>query len=146
MTEQSYEDGFVMPLRHGGGQLHLKALKLEGKPGKDGYELADFQKTLQQAPDATAIVSYVGVPASFNDLFAGQSKAPQFYALDPDGTTNWVGPLKDGHIRAVVLPRPGADLHARSEARGRPEEIFDQFYLLATQETADQVAGQLGTK
>ena len=29
-TEQSYEEGFVLPLRHSRGNLHLKALRLEG--------------------------------------------------------------------------------------------------------------------
>jgi hypothetical protein len=146
-TEQSYEDGFVMPLRHGHTAFHLKALHLETKPGKTGYDVAAFQQVLEKAPDALAIVSYAGVPADFNNLFStGQPQAPHFYVLDSEGTTNWLGPLKDGRIRAVVLPRPGADLHARAEVRGRPEDIFEQFYLLATQETADQVAAQISKK
>jgi len=54
--------------------------------------------------------------------------------------------LKSGQVRAVILPRPGTDSHAREAAVGRPEEVFDQYYLLATQETADQVAAQIGKK
>jgi len=146
-AEESYEDGFVMPLRHGHGTLHLKALLLDAKPAKDGYDLAAFQHALEQAPDALAVVSYAGVPAGFDNLFpAGQSKAPQFYAFDPAGTTNWFGPLKAGQIRVVVLPRPGMDSRARAAAAGRPEQIFEQFYLLATQQNADQIAAQISSK
>jgi hypothetical protein len=146
-AEEGYEFGFTLPFRHAHGQLHLKALVLEAKPGNAGYDLAAFQQVLEKTPDALAVVSYAGVPVDFDNLFAaGQSKSPRFYVFDSEGTTNWVGPLKDGHVRAVALPRPGADLRARQTVSGRPEEIFEKFYLLATQETADQVASQLGKR
>jgi hypothetical protein len=146
-TEQSFEDGFKMPLRHGHGTLHLKALFLEGKPGNAGYDLAAFQKLLEQAPDALAVVSYASVPVGFDNLFsAGQPKIPHFFAFDSEGTTNWLGPLKAGHVKAVVLPSPGTDSHAREAATGRPEQIFQQFYILATPETADEVAAGISKK
>jgi hypothetical protein len=146
-AEESFEDGFMMPLRHGHGTLHLKALFLEGKPGKAGYDLAAFQKLLEQAPDALAVVSYAGVPVGFGNLYTtGQPKIPHFYAFDSEATTNWLGPLKNGHIRAVALPRPGTDSRVRQTVTGRPEQVFEQFYLLATQETADQVAAQISIR
>ncbi len=147
-AEQSYEDGFVMPMRHGHtGELHLKAQMLDAKPGKAGYDLAAFQQALEKNPDALAVVSYAGLPVGFETLFStGQPKATRFYAYDPDGTTNWLGALKGGQVRAVVLPRPGTDPRARETAIGMPERIFDQFYLMVTQENVDQVADQLGKK
>jgi hypothetical protein len=146
-TEQSYEDGFVMPFHHAKASFHMKALHLDGKPGKAGYDLAAFQQILQQAPDALAIVSYAGMPVGCENLFsAAQPTPPVFYVYDAAVTTNWLPQLKDGHIKAVVLPRPGIDAHARAEVRGRPEDVFDQFYLLATQATADQVADQIAKK
>ncbi len=146
-TEQSYEDGFVMPMRHGHTLLHFKVLPLEAKPGNAGYDLAAFQQVLEKAPDALAVVSYASVPVGFDNLFsAGQPKTPHFYAFDSEGTTNWLGPLKGGHIRVVALPRPGTDTRGRATMTARPEQIFEKFYLLATQETADQVVAQLGKK
>jgi len=146
-TEQSYEDGFVRPMRHGHGTFHLKSLLFEAKPGKAGYELAAFQHVLEQAPDALAVVSYAGVPVDFDNLFsAGQSKPQQFYVFDSEGTTNWLGPLKDGHIRAVVLPRPGTDTRGRATMTARPEEIFERFYVMATSATADQVVAQISKR
>jgi hypothetical protein len=146
-VEESFETGFMMPLRHGHGTLHLKAIHFEAKPGNAGYDLAAFQQVLAQDPEALAVVSYVGVPVDFNNASStGQPKIPPFYAFDSEGTTNWVGLMKDGHVKAVVLPRPGIDSHTREAATGRPEQIFERFYLLATQETADQVAAQISVR
>ena len=143
--EQSYEDGFVLPMRRRHSTLHFKVLKFDGKPGNGGYDAAAFQKVLDQAPDALGVVSFGGVPVDSGNFFSA-GKSLQFYAFDSGSTTNWLGPMKDGHIRAVVLPLPGADLRARAEVRGVPEDIFQQFYLLATPETADQVADQISKK
>ena len=143
--EQSYEQGFVLPLRHGHAALHLKALHLEVEKGQAACDLAAFRKALEQVPDALAYVSYAGAPPGFDTLFsADQPTSAPFYVFDAQGTTNWLAPLKNGRVRAVVLPRPGVAPHARESATGMPEEILDQFYLVATRETADQVAAQLG--
>jgi hypothetical protein len=143
-SEQSYEDGFIAPLRHGHARLGLKAVRLEG-PGHDaGDSLSAFKQALAQSQEAVAIVSYAGAPAGFETLFpAGQSRVPLWYVYDPGGTTNWLGALKDGRIRAVVLPRPGVDLRGRDAVVGMPETIFERFYLLATPANADQVAASL---
>jgi hypothetical protein len=145
-TEQSYEEGFTLPLRHGHGNLHLKALRLEAPKGKAGFGLPAFTQAMEQAQDALAFVSYAGAPAGFETLFSGQPKPAPFYVFDPDGTANWLAALKEGHIRAVVLPRPGVSPHAREAATGTPQDIFERFYLLVTPQNVDQVAAQIGKK
>lgn len=144
--EQSYKLGFTSPFRHA-RQLHLKALRLEVERGKAGCSLAAFRQALQQAPDALAFVSAAGTPAGFDTLFSvGEPKIAPFYIFDAQGTTNWLGPLKGGRIRAVVLPRPGAAPRPGETVAGKPGEIFERFYLLATPQTADEVAAQLGNR
>jgi hypothetical protein len=144
-TEQSYEEGFALPLRHNRGKLHLKAVRLEGGDRDPAHGLSALKQALaQQAPEALAIVSYAGAPAGFETLFsAEQPKIGPFYVFDPDGTTNWLGALKAGRIKAVVLPRPGVDSRGQEAITGMPQAVFERFYLLATPETADQVAAQL---
>ena len=126
-TERSYEEGFVPPLRHGRARLRVKAIRLEGGDRDAGHGLQTFKQALVQAQDAVAVVSYAGVPAEF----------------ETDGTTHWLGALKAGHIRAVVLPRPGVDPRGREAAAGMPETILERFYLLTTPANADQVAASL---
>ena len=146
-TEQSYEEGFVLPLRHGGGKLHLKALRLEGASRDARQGLSAFKQALAQTQEALAIVSYAGVPSGFETLFsAGEPKIAPLYVFDPEGTTHWLSLLKQGRIRAVILPRPGINPVAATALAGPPNEIFDQLYLLATPETADQIAAQLGKR
>jgi hypothetical protein len=143
-TERNYEEGFVPPLRHGRARLRVKAIRLEGGDREAGHGLQAFKQALAQAQDAVAIVSYAGVPADFETLFSsGQPAMPPFYVLDTDGTTHWLGALKAGHIRAVVLPRPGVDPRGREAAAGMPETILERFYLVATPANADQVAARL---
>jgi len=139
-TEESYEDGFIPALRHGRVKLDLKAVRLEGA----NRDLSAFKQALTQAQEAMAVISYAGVPAGFETLFpARQPESPRFYVFDGDGTTNWLGALKNGRIRAVVVPRPGADARGGKGIAGTPETIFERFYLLATPATADEVAAAL---
>jgi hypothetical protein len=146
-TEQSYEEGFVLTLRHGRGKLHLKALRLEGGNRDAGHGLSAFKQALAQTPEALAIVSYAGAPSGFETLFsAGQPKIAPLYVFDPEGTTNWLSALKQGRIRSVIVPRPGVNPATTAGIAGPPGEIFDQLYLLATPETADQVAAQLSKR
>jgi hypothetical protein len=143
-TERCFEEGFIPPLRRGRVKLHVKALRLEAGSRDAGHGLQAFKQALAQAQDAVAIVSYAGVPADFETLFSsGQPALPPFYVFDPDGATPWLGSLKAGHIRAVVLPRPGVDPRGREAAAGMPETILERFYLLATPANADQVAASL---
>jgi hypothetical protein len=143
-TEQSYEEGFLPPLRHGHGMLRLKALRLEGGERNAGQALSAFKEALAQAQEALAIVSYAGVPADFETLIsAGQPKIPPLYVFDPRGTTNWLAALKNGRIRVVVLPRPGVDPRSGAAIAGMPDAVFEQCYLLATPANADQVAASL---
>lgn len=146
-TERSYEEGFVLPLRHGHVALHLKALRLDGMDRKAGDGLSAFRQALAQAQGALAVVSFAGVPAKFETLCSSEEpKLPPFYVFDPGGTTNWLGALKDGHIKAVVLPRPGVDPRARESAGGMPQTVLERFYLLARPANADQVAASLKAK
>jgi hypothetical protein len=142
--EQSYQLGFTSPFRHA-RRIHLKAVRLEAERGKAGYSLAAFRQALEQTPDALAFVSSAGVPPGFDALFSGgEPRIGPFYVFDAQGTTNWLGPLKDGHVRAVVVPRPGAAPRAGEAVAGTLGEIFERFYLLATLNTADQTVAQLG--
>lgn len=144
--EESYEQGFALPLRHGHAALHLKALHLEVEKGQTACGLEAFKKALAQVPDALAYVSYAGAPPGFDTLFsADQPTVAPFYVFDAQGTTNWLAPLKNGRVRAVVLPRPGVTARDREAATGMPEAILDQFYLVATGQSADQIVAQLGT-
>jgi len=143
-TEQSYEEGFLPPLRHGHGMLRLKALRLDGGGRNAGQALSAFKEALAQAQEALAIVSYAGVPADFETLIsAGQPKIPPLYVFDPRGTTNWLAALKNGRIRVVVLPRPGVDPRSGAAVAGMPDAVFEQCYLLATPANADHVAASL---
>jgi hypothetical protein len=141
-AEQSYEDGFLPPLRRARGALDLKAVHLEGANG----DLSAFKQALAQAKDAVAVISYAGVPAGFETLVpAGQGDSPLFYVFDGESTTHWFVALKEGRIKAVVLPRPGVDAPGGQRMAGMPETIFDQFYILATPANADEVAADLKT-
>jgi hypothetical protein len=143
-TERSYEEGFTPPLRHGHVRLHVKAVRLEPGDRDAGHGLAALKRALAQTPEALAVVSYAGVQTGFESLFAdSQPRIPPFYVFDPDGTTNWLAALKAGHIRAVVLPRPGVNPRDRETAAGMPEALFERYYLLATPANADQVASSL---
>jgi len=145
-TEQSYEQGFTLPLRHAHGNLHLKALHLEAAKGTAGYDLSAFKQAIAQAQDALAIISYAGAPTGIETLLAQQPNHTLIYVFDADGTTNWLAGLKQGLISAVVLPRPGVSPHEREAARGMPQDIFERFYLLATPESADQTVAQLSKR
>ena len=146
-TEQSYEEGFVLPLRHSRGNLHLKALRLEGANRDAARGLPAFKQALAQAQDALAVVSYAGAPTGFDSLFsAGEPRIAPLYVFDPEGTTNWLSALKQGRVRSVIIPRPGVNPAAKAEIAGPPDELFAKLYLLVTPETADQVAAQLARK
>jgi hypothetical protein len=66
--------------------------------------------------------------------------------FDDDRTTNWLGALKDGRIRAVVLPRSEAGVRAGEGIAGMPETIFERYYFLATPANADEIAAGLETE
>jgi hypothetical protein len=140
-TEQSYEDGFAPPLRHGHGNLALRAVHLEG----EAHDLSAFKQALAQDQDALAVISFAGAPAGIETL-AGQPKGPLFYVFDADATTNWLSALKTGGIRAAVVPKPGVDALNREKMAGMPDAIFGRFYLLATPANADEVAASLKVK
>ena len=107
------------------------------------WTLASFEQAFAGMPDDVAYVSFAGVPPGIEDLaLFQQANAPRLFVFDPLGTTDWLVALKKGVIRCVVVPRPDAR-PAREEISGRPEEIFTRFFLMATPETADQVAAEI---
>lgn len=145
-TEQSFEEGFVLPMRHSRGNLHLRALQLEGANRDAAHSLRAFKQALAQTQDALAVVSYAGAPAGFDSLLSvSDPKVPPLYIFDPEGTTNWLSSLKQGRVHSVIIPRPGVN-PAKAQITGSPDELFAKLYLLVTPETADQVAAQLGKK
>ena len=130
-------------MRHAHVKLDIKAVRLEG----ENRDLAAFKQALAQAGEATAVISYAGVPPGFESLFtAGTPKSPLFYVFDSDATTNWLSGLKESRIRAVVVPRPGVDARSGGKITGTPETIFDRFFLLATSANADEIAATLKTE
>ena len=142
-AEQSYEEGFTPALRHRHGDLELKAVRLE----KGGRDLSAFKSALAQDAEALAVISYAGIPNNFETLFsAGQSNAPLFYVFDANGTANWLDALKNGRIRAAIVPRPGVNAREREGVIGMPETVFERLYLLAAPANADEVAATLKGK
>jgi len=137
--EASYEDGLIRALHHSRMKLELKAVRLEGAGG----DLAVFKQALAQTSEALAVISYAGVPAAFETLFpAGQPEGPPFYVYDGNGTTHWLGALKAGRIRAVIVPQPGVAVHGSEPITGPPDAVFDRFFLMATAANADGIARQ----
>jgi hypothetical protein len=135
-TQRNFQDGFIPALRHTHAKLSLKAVRLDGASG----DLSVFKNALAQTPEAFAVISYAGVPAGFETLFPdGKQPGPLFFVFDRDGTTHWLAALKEGRIKAVVVPRPGANAGGEGIA-GMPETIFERFCLLATPTNADEVA------
>jgi hypothetical protein len=149
-TAQSYARGFSPLLLRGHPELEVQVATLEApaKAGKAGdLPLAAFKQVVARFPNALAFVSYGGVPADIDQLFPPeQTKPPAFCVFDPAGTTHWVSALKKGRVQMVIVPRPGVNPAAMAGIAGAPGEIFSQLYLLATPETADQIAAQLGKR
>jgi hypothetical protein len=146
-------DSYVNTFRPTLGVLHvvqeLQTMRLEApaKAAKTGdIPLAAFQRVVAKFPSAAVFVSYAGVPADFEKLFPADQPVPPFFAFDPWRTTRWLGPLKNGKLRAVIVPRPDVDLASKTDLGGDPGSIFNQLYLIATPTTADQVAAKLQTK
>jgi len=149
-TAESYANAFTPLLLRGHPELDVQVARLEApaKAAKSANApLAAFKQVVARFPGALAFVSYAGVPADLDQLFGpDQPSAFPFCAFDPAGTATWLSALKQGRIRFVIVPRPGVNPAAGAALAGPPGEIFDQLYLLATPETADQVAAQLNKK
>ena len=63
--EQSYEQGFVLSLRHGHGALHLKALHLDAEKGQAGCSLAGLKKALVSCVSASSSIPWAGFHSAF---------------------------------------------------------------------------------
>jgi hypothetical protein len=131
-----------------GLKVQVLTLPVPDKAAKAGHiPLAAFQQAAANAPAAVAYVSFAGAPANIEEFKpADPPPGPFFFVFDPWGTTNWLGALRKGRVRSVIVPRPGVHVAAGAEISGEPNEVFHQLYLLATPQTADQIAAQLGVK
>jgi hypothetical protein len=146
-------ESYVNTFRPTLGVLHdvqeLQPVRLEApaKAARNGdIPLSAFQQVVAKFPNAAVFVSYAGVPADFEKLFPADKPVPPFLAFDPWRTTRWVTPLKNGKLRAVIVPRPDVDLASKGDVGGDPGSIFNQLYLMAVPATAEQVAAKLAAK
>ena len=149
-TAQSYARAFSPLLLRGHPELEVQVATLEA-PAKVGKSrdmpLAAFKQVVARFPHALAFVCYSGVPVDIEQLFpAEQKNPPAFCVYDPAGTAHWASALKKGRLQLVIVPRPGVDLATQAGIAGAPGDIFNQLYLSARPETADQVAAQLGKR
>ncbi len=149
-TAESYARAFSPLLLRGHPELEVQVATLEAptKAGKPGdLPLAAFKQVVARFPNALTFVCYGSVPVDIEQLFPTEQKnPPAFCVYDPAGTTNWASALKKGRVQLVIVPRPGVNPATSAGIAGPPGEIFDQLYLLATPETADQVVAQLGKR
>ncbi len=145
-TAGTYAGTFRRVLR-GFPDLKVEALTLAvpAKAAKAGHiPLAAFHQVVSNGPAALAYVSFAGVPPDIGNFQSGAPRErPGFFVFDPWGTTNWLGALRTGRLRAVIVPRPGARDAAGTDISGEPREVFDQLYLQATPATADEIAARL---
>ncbi|MCW5554357.1 MAG: hypothetical protein KIS67_19630 [Verrucomicrobiae bacterium] len=141
---EDYANAFSAPLLRGHPEWQVQSVTLEAPPKGQAVSLAEFQQAIARFPDALAYVSYASVPADIAELFPEGQPSPPFFVFDPDGTVNWLTALKQGRIRAVILPRSGVDPAKQAGIGGDPGAIFNQLYYLATPANADQIAATLG--
>ena len=127
-------------------QLRVTNLAAMGKSSGQST-LAAFEQAFGATANEVAYVSFAGVPPGIDDhpVFKLE-RARRLFVFDSLGTTHWLAALKRGVIRCVVVPRPGAVPPKNVELDGRPDEIFQRYFLMATPETADQVAAQLNPR
>jgi hypothetical protein len=148
-TVGTYAGTFSRVLRGFPGlKVQVLTLAVPSKAAKAGLiPLAAFQRASSNAPPAVAYVSFAGVPPNIEDFLptAGQ-RGPGFFVFDPWRTTNWLGALRKGRVRSVIVPRPGVYPAPDSEISGEPHEVFSRLYLMATPATADKIAAELGSK
>jgi len=129
-------------------QLRVTNLIEKGNSKKSGqFSLAAFEQVFGVPSNEVAYVSFAGVAPGIEDLpLFKRERVPQLFVFDPLGTTDWLAGLKRGVIRRVIVPRPDARPAKGEEIDGRPEDIFQRYFLMATPETADPVAAQLSKK
>jgi hypothetical protein len=137
---------FVRVLRGATGlRLETARLSIDSKTARSGKIPVGAFRAITDNASGAAIVSFAGVAPGLTEAnlekVTGMSY-PTWFVYDPWGTTNWVGGLRNGRIRAVVVPRPDVS-RTKSQVAGEPNEILQRFYLTATRETAQQVAAQM---
>ncbi|HEY9171911.1 MAG TPA: hypothetical protein VI136_06475 [Verrucomicrobiae bacterium] len=148
-TAENYVNALRAPLLRGHPELELEIARLNvpAKAAKTGtLPLAAFQQVVAQYPKALAFVCYASVPPDIESLFPTDPQTmPPFFLFDPLRGTNWLGALKQNHIRCVIVPRPDVNPAQTASVSGMPGEIFGQFYLMATPANATQIATTLAS-
>lgn len=146
---ESTAGAFSAPLLRGHPELSVEVVRLE--PPKKGaasvsVEGTAFKSALEKSADALALVSYAGVPTDLEKVMASAPPRGVLLVYDPDGSTNWLTPLKQKLILTVVVPRPDVDAAAAAAIAGLPGDIFDQLYWQATASNADVLAARLSAR
>jgi hypothetical protein len=148
-TVGTYAGTFSRVLRGFPGlKVQMLTLAVPSKAAKAGLiPLAAFQQATSNAPPAVGYVSFAGVPADIENFLptAGQ-RGPGFFVFDPWRTTNWLGALRSGRVRSVIVPRLGVRTAPDSEISCEPREVFSRLYLMATPATADKIAAELSLR
>jgi hypothetical protein len=144
-TVGTYAGTFRRVLRAFPGlEVQMRTLAAPAKAAKAGqFPLSAFQEAAGKTPGLVACVSFAGVPADIEKFQSGAQPGSRFYVFDPWGTTNWLSALRQGVVGGVIVPRPGVRHMAGDEVSGEPSAVFDQLYLRATPENADQIAASL---
>jgi hypothetical protein len=148
-TVGTYAGTFSRVLRGFPGlKVEVLTLDVPSRAAKAGQiPLSAFQQAASNALSAVALVSFAGVPADIEKFLPGESPGGMgMFVFDPWGTTNWLGALKKGRVRSVIVPRPGVRHGAGTEVSGDPQEVFNQLYLMATPATADKIADEMRAK
>ncbi len=87
-----------------------------------------YARLLRAAPEAKAIISFLGAPVSDTPGGAG---VPPLYVIHVN--PEMLRPMMTrGTIGAVVVPRSGIDFRARPQPGMTLEEVFDMRYTLVT--------------
>ncbi len=144
---ENYRNSFRGIFLRGHPELSVETARL--KPAAKGASptAAELKTLISQTPKVIAVVSYAGVASDIDQAFAvGAAGDPLFFVFDPQGTTSWLGALKRGVVRCVIVPRPDVDPAAQAGMAGMPAENFGKLYMMATPGNADQIAARLGGK
>ncbi len=128
-------------------RIEIVTLDLPTRAAKAGnMTVAAFEHAMAKVNlPIAAYVSFTGVPADVEKFTTSGAKTePSFFVFDPWGTTNWLGALKNGRVRTVIVPRPGPDRAETRNISGEPQEVFKRLYLMGTPSTAEQLIKEMG--
>ncbi len=116
-------------LRQGLGEAASYNLVIAAAPDVPPFEftLRLLGRLAQAAPEARAIVSFMGLPESDG---SADRKLPPLFVLDAVAPEAARPLIARGILRAGVFAKPGADWNAPPKRGMTLEELFDQRYVL----------------